>query len=274
MNAVGFVGTGHYVAALAEGMFGLGRDTAPTMTNTSVILHDIDKGHADDLAARLRSPCTVVSSARAVFRCAEISFLGVPVDQLPGILDDLATVRKNASFNASVLLMDGVRAESVRASYPDMPVGMIMYNYPVIYRCGMSGFWPGTLGPQAIALTKDCLSLVGDVWTVDDPNMIHLVRATVGCGFGILAAIAADTEKAMRACGLPQEISHLAVTSIIRGLAAHLINGGTCQEASLLAPSTNSGVMAELLRETPLSGMKDILNDAFCRAMTRYRERA
>jgi pyrroline-5-carboxylate reductase len=271
MSTIGFIGTGHYTSALAEGMFGNNHDATTSLPDITVILHDIDRKRAATLVSKLRQPCQLAECSHDVFARSDVTFLGVPTDQVANVLSELEVARNIDNPDAGVLLMDGVRIEDVRATQPDMPVGMIMYNYPVIYRCGIAAFWSGTLGSNAVKLTENCLHLVGDTWNVANPDMLTVIRATAGCGFGILAQITSDMEGAMRSTGLSEVMSRQALSSFVKGLALHLEGGGTPHDAALLSASTKSNVMRQLFASPAYTQTQRNLKDIFSAAVAQYR---
>jgi pyrroline-5-carboxylate reductase len=199
---LGLIGAGNMASALARGV------------GEPVLVHDIDAGKAERLAAELGGqavgPTQLADEADVVVLCHK-------PQQLDEVAEQISPPRAVASILAATT------TAQIEAAYPDTPVYRFIPNIPAEVRKGVLCYVPGSLaahGPE-----KELLELFGRAGTIlhlDDERLIEPAMALMSCGPAFMALVAESFADAGTQHGLSRDDAMRMVVETMGGTATYL----------------------------------------------------
>jgi pyrroline-5-carboxylate reductase len=198
---LGLIGAGNMASALARGI------------GEPVLVHDIDAGKAERLAAELGGdavgPEELAGRADVVVLCHK-----------PQQLDEVA---ERISPRAIASILAATPTGQIEAAYPDTPVYRFIPNIPAEVRRGVLCYVPGKLaaeGPEAELL--DLFGRAGTILRLSDEPLIEPAMALMSCGPAFMALVAEAFADAGTQHGLPPDEAMRMVVETMGGTAAYL----------------------------------------------------
>jgi pyrroline-5-carboxylate reductase len=240
---LGLIGAGNMASALARGI------------GEPVLVHDIDAGKAEALAAELGGEALdggaeVAERADVVVLCHKPQQLAQVAEQLGG----------RAGVVASILA--ATTTTQIEQAYPSAPVYRFLPNIPTEVRKGMLCYVPGRLageGPE-----KELLELFGRAGTIlrlDEEALMEPAMALMSCGPAFMALVAESFAEAGGEHGLAPDDAMRMVAETMGGSAAYLAANDWDAEALRVRVATPGGATERGLVRLEEEGLRRV-----CRA--------
>jgi pyrroline-5-carboxylate reductase len=204
---LGLIGAGNMASALARGI------------GEPVLVHDIDAGKAEQLAAELGGesvdPGRLADESDVVLLCHK-------PQQLHEVAD---SIHDRPRAIASILA--ATTTAQIEAAYRDTPVYRFIPNIPAEVRKGMLCYVPGRLageGPEEELL--ELFGRAGTILRLDEERLIEPAMALMSCGPAFMALVAESFADAGTRHGLPRDDAMRMVVETMGGTAAYLAANG------------------------------------------------
>jgi len=227
---VGFVGAGHIVRAMAQGLARSDAGDPPALS-----FFDLLSAPAG-FAAR-ETGGTVASSLAALVETSDIVVVAVRPQHVAGVLADLAGL---LGGRALVSVAAGFTMDRLRAALPDgAKVGRVMPNVAAALGLGVFLFVPGTLGEDEGAV-EAVFARAGVVVPVRESEF-DAATVVAGCMPGILAMVVRDFADAAARRGIAPDVALRLAINGVHGAAAMIAKQG--DPAAVIAAGATPGGM-------------------------------
>ena len=240
---LGLIGAGNMASALARGI------------GEPVLVHDIDAGKAERLAAELGGEA--LGSGAEVAERADVVVLCHKPQQLHEVAEQIS-----ARPPAIASILAATTTTQIEAAYPDIPVYRFIPNIPAEVRKGVLCYVPGGLasqGPEEELL--ELFSRAGTILRVDEEPLIEPAMALMSCGPAFMALVAESFAEAGTQHGLPRDDAMRMVVETMGGTAAYLAATGWDAEALRTRVATPGGATERGLVRLEEEGLQRV-----CRA--------
>jgi pyrroline-5-carboxylate reductase len=220
---LGLIGAGNMASALARGI------------GEPVLVHDIDTGKAERLAAELGGEA--LGSGAEVAERADVVVLCHKPQQLHEVAEQIS-----ARPPAIASILAATTTTQIEAAYPDTPVYRFIPNIPAEVRKGVLCYVPGGLasqGPEKELL--ELFSRAGTILRVDKEPLIEPAMALMSCGPAFMALVAESFAEAGTQHGLPRDDAMRMVVETMGGTAEYLAANGWDAEALRTRVATPGG---------------------------------
>lgn len=260
---VGFVGAGKMATALAKGLIDSGFVPASSVAGA-------------DVSAEARRAFAEATGARAAEKNAdvvgaEVVFLAVKPQQMPGLLRELSVAASHATLFVSVAAGVPI-ATYTKALGEDARVVRVMPNTPCLVAAGASAY---ALGGAATAADGDLVRSMLETVGVAVPVAEALLDAVTGLsGSGPAYAyqvIEALSDGGVRV-GLPRHVATKLAAQTVLGAAAMVLKTGEHPGPLKDAVTSPGGTTIAGLHELERGGLRAALMNAVQAATERSRE--
>jgi pyrroline-5-carboxylate reductase len=244
---LGFIGAGNMATALARGL------------GEPVLVHDIDRGRAEALAAETGGE--VAESGSALAQAADVVVLCHKPPQLEEVAGEAGEHAK-----AVVSILGGVPVAAVEDAYPDRPVYRLMPSIPVEVGQGVVLYAPGRLaaeGPEAEL--RPLLDRLGTLVEVPE-ELIDVGTALMSCAPAFLALVAEALVDAGVRRGLDQDAAGRMVVETMAGTATVLRESGADTRRLRERVTSPGGMTEKGLVELEEGGIRDAFDAAVAAA--------
>jgi pyrroline-5-carboxylate reductase len=236
---IGFIGVGRYASALLDGILSSQANAGPVANRLTVYVHDRAPERATTFSERFPSVVRVCRTAKEVVEQSDLHVVGVPSSALSNLFSEIGLDHPSPhNPKEQFVFMDGHEGIDALASAGGFAYGKVMFNEWVRITRGVVAFWPGSLDQRHVEFLKSLLNPLGTVWIAREPHLLQVVRATAGCGNGVLTELLVAMQGAFSELGLTKTQADESIRSIVTGLHSYLERGG---DVSRLAESTCSG---------------------------------
>jgi pyrroline-5-carboxylate reductase len=220
---IGFVGAGQMASALARGFV-----ASREVSVDEVWASDCFPGSRETFAAALPG-AHVGSDNPAVVREADVVFLAVKPQSLPGVLAELRPVPAEKLF---VSIAAGVSLASLVEGLSSQRVIRVMPNTPCLVGHGASAF---AAGAAVTAENRTCverlLNTVGRCWEVAEP-LLDAVTGLSGSGPAYVFQFIEALSDGGVLAGLPRQLATALAAQTVLG-AAQMVLGSSDHPATL-----------------------------------------
>ena len=244
---LGFIGAGNMATALARGL------------GEPILVHDVDRGRAEALAAEvggqaLDSNAAVAEAADAVVICHK-----------PAQLEDVADEAREGA-KAVVSILGGVPVEAVEAAYPDRPVYRLMPSIPVEVGQGVVIYSPGRLAAQGPETElRGLLDRLGTVVELPE-KLIDAATAVMSCAPAFYALVVEALADAGVKQGLTSDVASRMAVETMAGTATVLREGGNDTRSLRTRVTSPGGMTAKGLAELEAGGIRAAFDAAVAAA--------
>ena len=214
MAVVGFIGTGNMGSALA-------RAAAKSEKTQRLLRANRSPEKAERLAAELSGE---VLDNRRVAREAQVLFLAVKPQYLPGMYEGIRDVRESRKDRfVLVSMVAGWSLERLRRELGDFPFVRIMPDIPAQVGAGITLVCPGTdITARELSLVKALLDASGLVSVLDE-RQLDAANGVTGCGPAFAAMFCEALADGAVACGLPRDKALQFAAQMMKGSAELLL---------------------------------------------------
>lgn len=247
---VGLIGAGNMASALARGW------------GDPVLVHDVDRGRAEALAAELGGE-VVDSNAQLAGRADAILLA-----HKPAALEAVAA-QVGGAARAVISILGGVPLAAVRAAYAPAPVVRMMPSMPVEVRAGVICHARDADADERLqAAAIELFERVGTVVGVDEAQ-IDVATGLMSCAPAYLALVAeAQVDAGVRA-GMPAQLAGRLVAASLRGTGALIEARGLDTLAVRRAVTSPGGLTARGLAALERAGVRAAFDDAMQAVLAR-----
>jgi pyrroline-5-carboxylate reductase len=239
---LGLIGAGNMASALARGI------------GEPVLVHDIDPGKAERLAAELGGEA--LGSGAEVAERADVVVLCHKPQQL-------AEVAEQISPGAIASILAATTTTQIEQAYPDTPVYRFIPNIPAEVRKGMLCYVPGRLaaeGPETELL--GLFGRAGTVLRLDEEPLMEPAMALMSCGPAFMALVAESFADAGTEHGLAPDAAMRMAVETMGGTAAYLAENGWDAESLRVRVATPGGATERGLIRLEEEGLGRVVRSA------------
>jgi pyrroline-5-carboxylate reductase len=239
---LGLIGAGNMASALARGI------------GEPVLVHDIDPGKAQRLAAELGGEA--LGSGAEVAERADVVVLCHKPQQL-------AEVAQQVSPRAIASILAATTTTQIEQAYPETPVYRFIPNIPAEVRKGMLCYVPGRLaaeGPETELL--ELFGRAGTVLRLDEEPLMEPAMALMSCGPAFMALVAESFAHAGTEHGLAPDAAMRMAVETMGGTAAYLAENGWDAESLRVRVATPGGATERGLIRLEEEGLGRVVRSA------------
>lgn len=246
-HQIGIVGVGNYGGALLEGILAVAPRYADSVVR-HVVTYDIDRTKTQRFVDIDPNFLSVAHNLNEALASSSVVIVGVNSSQLGCLLEEIDSHRSsNPNMTTEFVFMDNSPLFAQLEAKNRLLFGRVMFTPWVRYCQGIVGFWQGSLQQSSVQLMRALLVPLGDFWLAESPEFLPLIRATAGCGIGMLGTVISTMKKSFVRMGLSDDQAQTAIVSLIQGLESHLSKGGRIEDLAQKVCSSENSLTKVLL---------------------------